>query len=115
MFEFLPEARPLCLCLFSFAFVGFADSIVFSLCYTSTVFPFCAAYFHEWGSRLVVAHSGVESRGVVRHRATVFSGRRGTRHATMVLHAMPHQCSLHRGRVVERVGIFVGLLDLRLR
>ena len=100
---------------FAFALVGFADTIVFFVStHPCTVFPFCAAYFHEWGSRLVVAHSGVESRGVVRHRATVFSGRRGTRHATMVLHAMPHQCPLHRGRVVERVGIFVGLLDLRL-
>jgi len=38
----------------------------------------CAAYFHEWGSRLVVANPRLEYRGIVRHRAAVFSGRRGT-------------------------------------
>ena len=38
----------------------------------------CAAYFHQWGPRLVVANPRLEYRGIVRHRSAVFSGRRGT-------------------------------------
>ena len=51
--------RAVCASFLAFvAFVAFPDTVVF----------LSAAYCHEWGSRLVVADSCVESRGVVRHR-----------------------------------------------